>query len=147
MAYFQNPEVTFEVPDDWVDQTAVVYAERAVKGLPATISLVRTPIPASDTLRARATAVTRKLVAELPEAKILEENWLVINTVPAVQLLAEWKHPAGPMMQLITLFVREGTFWSFTATVPSERLAHVDPIFQGVLVSLRITKPQEPEER
>lgn len=143
MAYFQNPEVTFEVPDDWVDQTAVVYAERGVKGIPATISLVRNSLPASGTLEARAAAVSRKLFAELPEAKILEETRITIDAVPAVQLLVSWKHPAPEAItQLITLFMREGTFWSFTASVPSSRIDAVDPILQNVLVSLKITKPR-----
>jgi len=146
MAYFQNPEVSFEVPDDWVDQTAVVYAERVGIGLPSTISLCRNAMPGSDTLQSRASAVSRKLVAELPDAKILEENWLTINTVPAVQLLVEWKHHAGALTQLITLFVRDGTFWSFTATVPSDRLGAIDPILQAVLSSLQVTKPQQPLE-
>ncbi len=146
MAYFQNPEVTLEVPDDWLDQTAVVYAERIARGLPATVSLVRVPISSADSLQLRVKAVLKKLVAELPDAKILEQNWLVINTVPAAQILVTWEHPSESMMQLYTLFVRDGTFWAFTATVPSARIASMDPILQGVIGSLKITKPQQPLE-
>ena len=141
MARFQNAEVTFEVPDDWVDQTAVIYAERVGKGIPATVALVRNAFPPSGTLEERVAAVTRKLFTELARPRSRRRTGLSIDSVPAVQLLVEWKHPAAESItQLITLFLRDDTFWSFTATVPSKRIDAVDWILQKVMSSLRIAK-------
>ena len=143
MAYFQNPEVSFEVPDDWVDQTAVVYVERIRRGIPASVTLVRNAISAADSLEARARDTVRRLTTQVPGTVVLEQNAINIGgTVPAVQLLLQCKHSLESVTQLITLFVRDGTFWALTATSPTARLETLDPIFEHVLGSLHVAKPQ-----
>lgn len=142
MARFESPQVSFEVPDDWVDQTVAAWVEPDGPEIPASVSLTRDFSPTTDTLEGRADAVLRSLKARLPEVNLFERTGVVLGgTVPAVQLLLEWAHARGKVTQLVTLFLRDGTFWSFTASVPSARLEELEPIMQQVLGSLAIEPP------
>lgn len=138
MPRFENPHVSFEVPDDWIEHTSVVYRERVDGVLPAVISLVRNPLR-GETLEAAATRIERRYVTDVPATKILERNaFLLHDVLPAIQLLLECRHPAGAMTQLVTIFVREETLWTFTASIPSARLMRLDPLVQRVLASLEV---------
>ena len=49
------------------------------------------------------------------------------------------------MLELVTVFVRRNVFWSFTASVPDERLDELDPTIQRILRSLVVGEPKAPQ--
>lgn len=147
MARFRDREVTFELPDDWTDQSVVSYSERHAKGLPANISLTRAEVRPDATVALLADETVRRLEGTLTEFKLHERNEVTIeNTFPAVQLLVEWRHPRETVTQLVTMFIRDGVCWTLTATAPTAKLDALDHVIQRMLSSLRVAPSRRPAQ-
>ena len=146
--FVEYGSVGIEVPDDWTDRSTATWAEppRSDGGLGAVIMLARDVARPDDTLENRIVWALRKTEG-LPQVVLLERNpFQLPDGTQAMQLLVEWAHPAGKMIELVSLFLRRGIFWSFVASVPSARLDELDPIMQRVLGSFTtVPDPRESE--
>lgn len=138
MAQFDNRDVVFDVPEGWRDRSIVVIEAPRMPGSAFTtnITLMRVEGRAESTA-AFAMQQVADLSGALPRFELLSQKNVSLGGLPAIELLFQWTPPDGPIVQRITVFQRQGTFWSLTASARKGEWEKLVPDFDRVASSLR----------
>lgn len=141
MPRFDDNDVSFEIPEGWVDRSCIVFEAPTREGeFRTSVSVQRPPEQLEGFVQRRLARLSR-----LPSFEFKARGSSRVGGLRAEQLLFEWEHPErGPVTQRLTLIVREdGSLVLVTdVSATSEREA-MEPRFDAVLASFT-ARPLEP---
>lgn len=137
MATYHTDELSFEVPDGFVDRSVTVLAP---EGEPA-ISLVITREPrAEGPLEAQVSQATRAMVEQVPSTKVTGQREREVGGLRAREVRAQC------MVNKVATYARQvfvgyyGTLLTMTLTVKRPHQALCDRAAEGILSSVRFRK-------
>lgn len=119
MARFENPEIAFEVPDDWQDESRTMFVFPEAE---TNISLTRRPADPAIPLREYMTALVRQMSARWPELEVIERGPVQLGDAVGEHVVVEWSGPKGRQRSMCRIVFHGTDLWSFTAMTPTGRL-------------------------
>ncbi|XXX73939.1 DcrB-related protein [Sorangium sp. So ce134] len=141
MPRYENSDVSFDVPRDWEDRSVVAFAAPPEPGQTAAASVVMTrdALAAGEDFRRYGDRQLLELAKRLEGFQLLARHERAIGDRPGLELRFAWRGQSGPLEQRL-LFVpgRRPTVLSFTATIPKDEAARLDPVFDRIFASVRI---------
>ena len=142
MKRIRNKELTVDLPEDWADRSVAAFVLPGPGPVPSSVNLSRSDLLEGQDLTTRTQEYLDQFGETLAGYELIDHTEAVIGVTPATQLLYEWTHPSGRITQLVTIFVRNRTVWTLTATTPSDQLDTTDAMLQQVIQSLVIAPPR-----
>lgn len=141
MPRFDDNDVSFEIPEGWVDRSCIVFEAPAREGaFRSSVSVQHPPGQLEAFVQRRLARLSR-----LPSFEFRARERLLVGGLRAEQLVFDWEHPdAGAVAQRLTLVVREdGSLLLVTDLGPAAEREAMKPRFDALLASLA-ARPREP---
>lgn len=141
MAIYEVDELTFEVPDGYVDKTINVFLppSAALKGEPLNIVLTRDALP-EEPLGPQVARMLKDFESKMPGAKVLGHRERSVGALPGREARVHAVHSKVPVYQR-QFFVRHyGALLTFIVTSARAQSAKCDAIAERLLGSLRLRK-------
>lgn len=138
MSRFQNQEISFEVPEGWIDQstTSFVFPEAAT-GVTLTSERARP----GETLDGAVAALRVSLAALFPGFLVLRVRPRRLGAAEGRELIVEWRHEIGQLRHVLVLALHDGQLWTLTASTPCARLAETEAAIARAIASFAVLEP------
>jgi hypothetical protein len=141
MPRFQDKDVGFEAPKEWMDRTIVAFTAPANKENAPNIVMTREPMRDEDTLRTHADRQLLELGRQLQDFDLLESRETQLGGQPAILLRFAWVSHLGDLEQSVTMvertFDQKRVAMTFTTTSPRAEAQGTRPVFQQILQSVQ----------
>lgn len=146
MPRFEHADVSFDVPRDWEDRSVVAFAAPVKAGQPAASNLVMTRdtlAPGEDIVRYGDRQLV-ELAKRLEGFQLQSRQEISVGGQKALELRFDWRGQLGPLEQrLVVVSGRKPTVLSFTATMAKGEAARLNPMFDRIFASMKVTGPAE----
>ncbi len=145
MPRYQDKDVSFDPPPEWVDRTFVAYTvpydlPKNKESAP-NIVMTREPLRATDTLRTHADRQLLELGKQLKDFDLLESRETELGGQQAIYLRYSWVSHIGVLEQSMTLAERPAeqgsSVTTFTTTTTPDEAPRVRPLFNQILQSVK----------
>ncbi len=138
----QHNEFSIDLPEGWMDRTAVQFLEQdppADAALRHSVVIVRDPLSGEQNLEAYVSAQTELLSQSLPGFTLIARESLGEPGDQSVELIYAWNNPETGLrlVQLQRYWVREKTAFVLTGTALEGTRETYFPRFRGVAESVR----------
>lgn len=141
MAIYEVDELSFEVPDGYVDRSMNMFAPPAgpAKANPQNILVTREP-RTEETLGQQAARLLKELATKVPGTKILGQRDRVVGALPGREARTHGVRSGVPIYQRQFFVGHYGTLLSIIVTSTRAHSAKCDAIAEQLLLSLRLRK-------
>jgi hypothetical protein len=136
---FYIDEASMELPG------GLAYADRSVNvievpgpdGSELGLLIERAPIPHGKSLREVATAKEEKHARELRGYTVLAQGERLVDGLPALETRLRWRHPDGPIYNMLVHVGLDGVCLTFITSCRWERAEACDAWLEALLSSIR----------
>ena len=140
MPRYSGRDVTFDVPENWVDRSITAFAAPAQPGQAVTPNIVVTRDIVSDD-EAVSTYADHQLVElakRLEGFNLQERREIRLSGLPAIQLRFTWQGASGTLLQQQTFVVLGGrVVLTFVVTALKDEFPQTEPIFTSILANTK----------
>jgi len=141
MAIYEVDELSFEVPDGYVDRSMNVFVPPAnmMKGTPHNILITREP-RSEETVAQQAARLLKELASKMPGTKILGQRDRVIGALPGREARSHGTRNGVPIYQRQFFVGHYGTLLSLIVTSTRAQSAQCDALAERLLASLKLRR-------
>jgi hypothetical protein len=117
MSLYHINEGTFDLPDDWTDRSMNIFTPDESENPEWNIVVSRDKLAADVTLTGYLDNQLSEMPKALPRFRLISNEEVVINDVPAREVVSTWIGDGGTVRQKQVVFVINGKSLVFTFTV------------------------------
>ncbi|EYF02666.1 DcrB-related protein [Chondromyces apiculatus] len=141
MALYEADEVSFEVPDGYVDRSMNMFISpsQGPRGQPISVVITRDP-RTEETVRDQAIRLLKDVVAALPGGKLLGQRDREVGAQPAREARLQAVQQRVPTYARQTYVGHYGTLLTITVTSPRGAAQQCDAQTERLLGSMRFKK-------
>ena len=142
-------DVSFAVPEGWVDNSVVAYSapRRTREANPPSVIVTRDRLAPRETLGAYSARQRKELARDLPGFRMVSEQSCELGGIAAVERRYSWNGRGGLLDQRQAMVARGGEVLTFTATVVRAESARLQPVFDRIFASVRFPEAVERRRR
>ncbi len=141
MAIYEVDELTFEVPDGYVDRSMNLFVPPAgmMKQSPQNVIVTREP-RTEETVGQQASKLMKELSSKVPGVKLLGQRDRMIGALPGREARVHAVRDGVPIYQRYFFVGHYGVLLSFIVTSSRAQSAICDGIAERFMTSLRLRK-------
>ena len=135
-------KVTFNIPDDWEDDTVLVWTAPVEDGEVApSVVITQSGLPDDQSFEEFITAEQHKLTAETSEYVLHEKSELNDKAYPCIKNKQSWRL-GGPRITQIqyTYLIDSSQLHTITCTYLTEKFDQVEKMFEEISQTFQIAK-------
>lgn len=137
MPRFENDEISFEVPEEWHDESRAMFVYPETE---TNISLTKRVADPAIPLAQYVTSLVRLMASQWPELEIVQHDEVRVGDDVGAHVEVEWKGPNGRQRSIARIVFRDRNLWSFTAMTPVAKLDETKATVDRVMRSFATVK-------
>ena len=138
MARFENDEISFEVPEDWHDESRTMFVFPETE---TNISLTKREADPAISLAAYAASLVGLMASQWPELEVVRyEGEVRVGDDVGAHVEVEWTGPDGRQRTIARIVFRDRNLWSFTAMTPVAKLEETTATLDRAMRSFATVK-------
>jgi hypothetical protein len=137
-AYYID-EAAMDLPEGpaYLDRSVNILEIPGEEGTDLGLMIERTPIPEGKSLRDVARGKDEAHARELRGFTVIEEGERLVGDAPALWTRARWRHPKGPIYNVLVHVGLDGVCLTFTTSCRFERAEACDRWLEALLSTVR----------